>query len=274
MAQRDPRRPRAPDRRAVPGDAAGWPSPRIDTSANPAAPSPANGPAGAMPAASGTRSSRSRSTPVRGAEAGRQGSAAELRRAAGHGRSTAPRAARALRSWIACWAAGWSRPRPCWWAAIPASANRPCCCRRRPRSPGAAGAYCTSRARSRSTRSGCAPAGWAWRMPSSTWRRPSTCATSGRRWKAAADAAHGGHRLHPDHVDGQHRLGARDRQPGARLLVRTDPAGEIARLRAGPGGPRHQGRGSWPGRACWSTWWMRCCISRAIAATSSASCAA
>ncbi len=39
-------------------------------------------------------------------------------------------------NWTACWAAAWSRPPPCWWAAIPASASPPCCCRPLPRSPG------------------------------------------------------------------------------------------------------------------------------------------
>ena len=90
---------------------------------------------------------------------------------------------------------------------------------------------------------------------------------------ARAGRRTGGDRFDPDHVAGQHRERARHRRPGARRRVRADPPGQGRRLRPGAGRPRHQGRRASPGRACWSTWSTRCCISKATAAISSASCA-
>ena len=69
------------------------------------------------------------------------------------------------------------------------------------------------------------------------------------------------------------RQRARHGGAGARRSVRADPARQGRQLRAGAGRPRHQGRRASPGRACWSTWSTRCCISKATAAISSASCA-
>ena len=52
--------------------------------------------------------------------------------------------------------------------------------------------------------------------------------------------------------------------------ARTGALRQAERHRGAAGRPRHQGRRRSPVRACSSTWWTRCCISRAIPAAASA----
>ena len=80
-----------------------------------------------------------------------------------------------------------ARPRPCWSAAIPASANPPCCCRPPPRLARAGQARALHLRRgSRSSRSACAPAGWASPTRRSNSPPRSTCATSPPAWRRPA----------------------------------------------------------------------------------------
>ena len=86
-------------------------------------------------------------------------------------------------------------------------------------------------------------------------------------------AAPGDHRFDPDHVCRGHRVRAGHGHPAAHQRARADPLRQAARRRAVPGRPRHQGRPDRRAPRCSSTWSTRCSISRASAATSSASCA-
>ncbi len=143
-------------------------------------------------------------------------------------------------------AAAWCRARRCWSAAIPASANRPCCCRwwrRWPRAKAARRSIApTSRARNRSTRCGCAR-----RASASPARRcssppPPASATSSPRSTDAGAPDVVVDRFDPDHVSRHARQRARHGEPGARLGAGADPARQGARLHRDAGRPRHQGR--------------------------------
>ena len=83
----------------------------------------------------------------------------------------------------------------------------------------------------------------------------------------------GGDRLDPDHVAGRDRKRPRHRHPGPRRQLRADPAGQSAAISPWRWSATSPRTARSPARACWSTWWTRCCISKATAATSSASCA-
>ena len=91
--------------------------------------------------------------------------------------------------------------------------------------------------------------------------------------QTAGDAALVVIELDPDHVAGHDRERARHRGAGARFQLRTDPAGQGQRSSPSCWSATSPRMAPSPGRACWSTWSTRCCISKATAATSSASCA-
>ena len=252
-----------------------WLSPSPATSARPAAPSTRNGPGGASlrrveharrGAAARPRPGRAkaRSAGKRVAFVGLQGTAAPPPRARDRHRRTRPRAGRRLRAGLRRAGRRRSRHRQV----------HPACCRPPPRWRGRAAGHVHLRRGDRSTRCACAPAAWAWPTRRSSSPPPSTCATSPPRWKAERDLG----LVVIDCIQTMW-LDTIESAPGTvgqvrAAQLRADPAGQGPRLRARAGRPRHQGRRASPGRACWSTWSTRCCISKATAATSSASCAA
>ena len=192
-------------------------------------------------AANGTRLLKKRFLKARRrALAGRQapdgGSTSSISRAC---RRKLPGESAALPSMTAFAAAAWCRVQHCWSAAIPASANPPCCFRSSA-SLAKSRAVPTSPAKKRSIRCGCAPLAWASPSAGRSWPpRPvrdivatldaathPACASSirsrlcGRR--CTSGAGHGG--------------------PGARRRQRADPRRQAARHGRDPGRPRHQGR--------------------------------
>ncbi len=82
-----------------------------------------------------------------------------------------------------------------------------------------------------------------------------------------------GHRLDPDHVSRHARQRAGHGGPGPRLGAGAHPPRQAARLLPSCWWATSPRKGSSPVRACSSTWSTPCSISRASAATSSASCA-
>ena len=124
------------------------------------------------------------------------------------------------------WAAASCPARPSCWAATPASASRRCCSRPPP-ALAAAGQRVRLHlaARSRSSRSACAPAGWA-----SPARRSSLAAETSLA-RDRDDARHGrsarrpGHRLDPDHV-----AWTRSRPRPARSARSAPPPDALVRL--------------------------------------------
>ncbi len=124
----------------------------------------------------------------------------------------------------------------------------------------------------RSSRCACAPAAWASPTRRSSSPPRSTCATSPPRWRRRRDAA----LVVIDSIQTMW-LDSIDSAPGTVGQVRASSFELIRLAKAGSSpwcwsatSPR---TARWPARACWSTWSMRCCISKATAATSSASCA-
>ena len=164
-----------------------WPNPPPVSSAPLVAPSPPNGPEGVRPAASGTPSPRNQPAPPVPACRSPRPSPANWPSST----SPAPPSRRrgppsASPNSTACSVAGWCRPRRCCWAAIRASASPPCCCRPPPASPAPGIGCCMSRARNRSNRCACAPAGLGLCRRGWNWPPPSTCATSPPAWTRRA----------------------------------------------------------------------------------------
>ena len=112
-----------------------WPKPTSRFVCQSCGGSPRNGPAAVKPAASGTPSWRKRSPPAPGPPRRRGRPRVGLRRARRRAPNRHHARPPASPNWTACWAAASFPPRPCWSAAIRASANRLCCCRPRPTCP-------------------------------------------------------------------------------------------------------------------------------------------
>ena len=123
-----------------------------------------------------------------------------------------------------------------------ASANRPCCCRPRPRSPRQAAAQCAYITGEEAIDQVRLRAAAARRRRRAGAARRGDQRARHRGLARRADAPRSRrHRFDPDDVSRHARQRARHRQPGARRGAGADRARQAARLRAGAGRPRHQG---------------------------------
>ena len=269
-----PVRPAAPGRPIL--DLTPWPSPPPASSASPAAPSPRNGPAAARPAASGTPSPRKPIAAARRPGAAKPPPAASSTSSAWPAPPTPPPRTpigiaeldRVLGGGLVPGLGGAGRRRSRHRQIHPAAAGR----RRRWRRAGrrvlyVSGEEAIEQVRLRARRLGLARRADGTRrldQPARHRRQPGARAPTPRWWSSTRIQT-----MWLDSIDSAPGTVA----PGARRRLRADPAGQGARLRARRWSATSPRKAPSPGRACWSTWSTRCSISKATAATSSASCA-